>query len=442
MQDISIKDWFAKSTMFLKKWQTKLSDLLMRDNYLDFLITKLWQDFENEFETNFNDNLIETIRKKTAQLEDSTFFSEKLFSILSLKKSLSESINGEASLSPEEYISMLIEEMGQLYSTFDNMMETKEFKQFTAADTIANYEELDPEEMVTLEPEIDEEIQEVGDDMVEEIEDLDNEDKKSDKKTSGFNSGLLPKPEDNKKRKKYDSGLFKIDPAKDGPVISLAGMKKKERLKATSKKPNKPSTLEAPLRNLQNSLRRVEDNIAKDYEKDLLTYLAEVYIELAPDNAEDLVDQVLKTDKKLAFLAGEEGDFKLQIMQQADLTSKNVHPELEKIMAMSSPRFLFIQLSKIREKDGPQGEYRQFDLVFEPQKRVVGFLKGKLEFSLYFYPGLVKMNVKAMGVNNLKPPFDNNSQAGISLQQNQKTQKVLNHYALNCFSSYITSILT
>jgi hypothetical protein len=457
------EDWKSKVTPFITKWTKKLEEILSKNDILEFFMDNHWGNFDPDFQNIFPNSIPKLISSSHKEPEWKNVIT-RVVALIDLKASLQTSLDGEGSLSPQTYLSSILDELKELNLELEKIDNV-------AQETI----HLSISDLVTAEPQEDDEPELVLDDMVEEIVDIGEEGENilnsvdsMDMNTGNRNnpfvdkdstkvinkspvSGLLPKPKA-KTTKGYDSAMHKMDPLLSGPIVSLSGMRKKSnpvsnsrpKPKTTSEQIVAPilpsSNLSPALKALRDAIERVDNNSAPAGEKEILENVASKFFRYDPTDPQILLREMKYLDQRLSIISGEEGDYKVEAIMVTDRLSTILYREIEKIVAMASPKFLRLNISNIEEKDDHAGEYRAFDLEFTTKNRVIGFHKGNLNFTLLYYPHVVRFTISASGNAALSAPFHENT-ATLLIDYDENSPSILVNYAFTCLNAYISSII-
>ncbi len=456
MEFSTFEEWRASLMPFLSRWEERMNTVLRQDNVIEFFLNNFWGDFELEFDQNIKGNLPQAIRPVLSKGEGRKVVTH-MVALLDHKKNLDSALDGEASLAPREYFLSIVEHFSSMREILERLV-VDEPTQNISIDEIMPTEEPQP----------------VGEDMVEQVVDIGEHGEKimesrydslsmnTARKNNplpaedrGRGSGAVVLPRAKRRQSKndpaYDSGLHRIDPVVSGPIVSLAGKKKREADRANTKNSQVTGQVQAvssemPLDSklltaFRSAISRVGSGGGDPGERELLENLALQFFTHNPQNPDNIVQEIKDLDNRLAIIGGEEGDFKVEAVMVTDRLSNLLHREVEAITAMASPTFLKVLLSGIEEKDSHEGEYRSFALEFSTRKRVIGFHKGELRFTLLYYPRVVRLTVKATGVPRLAPPFFE-GEATILIDYNEKSDTVLTGFALRALSAFIAQVIS
>ena len=457
MEFESFEQWREQLIPFLKGWEEKMNTVLGQDQVIEFFLNNYWGDFELEFDMHIKGNLPQSIRPQLATPEGKRVVNH-MVALLDLKKSLDSALDGEASLSARDYLLTLTDHLSEMRTALERLVPRE------------------PTLNVSLEDlEVTEEPEPVGDDMVEQVVDIGEDGEKimqskydsvavntarknnpllkkegrpSAKKGT---SGLLPraKRKRNTKNDNYDSGLHLMDPIASGPIVSLAGKKKsgeKDNTKNSKVTRGSAPSAEVPLDSqllsaFRNAINRVGSGEGAPGELDLLENLALQFFTHNPQNPDNIIQEIKDLDHRLSIIGGEEGEFKVEAIMVTDRLSAFLHREIEAVTAMAGAQFLRMHLTAIEEKDGHEGEYRTFTLDFSTKTRVIGFHKGQLRFTLLYYPRVVRLTVKAIGLSRLGAPFTGD-EATVLIDYNEKSDGVLLGFAMRALSAFISQVLS
>jgi hypothetical protein len=420
MKNLNSQSWLSDLFRFSVKWESRIDEILKKENYLDFFISKHWSDFDNSFNELFPPNIISQI-KTFDYTEIQHQLINLIISLKDLKSLLANSIDGGTSLTPREYFT----EMFSIFKRLSTITEKYEFDKLMEDGNLSSTSEnMDEDTQVEYIQEIKKEENEIniaGDEMIEEVIELNSDELKHP------TSLVLPKA---KKSKSYDSVLKNIDPVMSGPIISLAGKKKIKK--------KDESNLPHSIQYIKELIKSVEEGKAKKGELSLLDYFGKKLMEHTPHKPEDCVDSLISLDARMAILGGEEGKNKIESQKITNEISSAVFKSLDKALKTSSTTFLICSLDEIKTKDTLQGEIKLINLEFKAKKRIPNFLKGSLEFNITYLPKVVSIKVKGVGASNLPPPFYEGT--AVQLFDWTGDNSIILSFTLSCLKSFISRL--
>ncbi|MBU1220095.1 hypothetical protein KKF34_10375 [Myxococcota bacterium] len=398
---------------------------------MEVFITEKWLKFEEEFEQVFSSDYLAVLKKKPGKTPRAVI--SGLVSFVELFSSLRKAMNGETSLAPKEYFYSLLAETESLFEKTKANLLTSD----TNIDGEIPISSSDLVEVVSEGRDIS-----VSEDMVEEVFDIGIEKIGRMKTSKPIEIPSGKKPEN----KKYDSGLHKLDPAKEA-VISLAGKRKSKAIPAEK-------TPVPIVRVTENSLEPA--NINEDYRSRLLddllsidkigtarqniiSYLSKLYYELTATNQHDLARTISDLDTVMEIVSGDENNRSLETVMVTEAVAKRLATELSECVTMSSPGILQIKVEDIEKKDTYHGSFRIIKINISSKRRIPGFVKANLEFRIFYLPSMITVEAATQGLNNVPSPFTDGN-AVLRVPWDNDGYDFVRAFVFTCFKSVLLSI--
>ncbi|MBN2724104.1 MAG: hypothetical protein JXR95_08555 [Deltaproteobacteria bacterium] len=423
-------------------WKSSLESLSHKENFMEIFITKTWYDLSPEYEKLFKSDLVDGIKNEFDK-KISRKLVPSIISFMDLFSSLQKAMDGETSLAPKEYFYSLLTE------TENIVRDTAAFK--LSIDTnvddaiILNHRELVE---VVAEPGVI-----VSDDMVQEIVEIESADVSDKKEMNAVASEFLPKQK-KKKVKKYDSGLHRIDPS-TAAVVSLAGKRKTKDIESVNTgsvgvvatpvpdkpAPKKEDSFSEPKTTDYNSrlsedLNQIESlGVAR---QNILKYLSRLYYDLTAISSEDIARTITELDSTMEIISGDENNRKAESVIISDETARRLARELTEAVLMSSPGVINLDVEEVKKKDTYHGEIRVITININSKRRIPGFVKGQIEYRLFYLPSMMTIEVEAMGIP-VGPPF-NESRAVLRIPWNETAYDFVRSFVFTCFKSALLAV--
>lgn len=392
-----MKDFFQWSVdvrRFCRRWYSRLSGYIGRNDFLELFVAEEWNRFEQEFHLLFDASTPSRLSEMLSPEARGAVISPTV-ALLDLMQSLSTSLEGASSLSPVEYFVAIVEELKRLADRLEE-------------DRVRYYQQEMSEEVISIDPEmVEEEVslelqgEESGD---AEIESQITARTKNPLATPLDPAALAPRiPKLRRKKRKEgetEGPDEKLDP--EVPVLSLAGKKK---TKAVLTIPQGSGALPAVALPLYEAIGRVARGMEQPGEAELIAYLGRRFEELRPPTGMGATAALAQLDARIGALANTDVKEIANASKAVDLLARALFRSWQQLVVDAPPNHVRIQLGEPEARDSQLGEWRQFFMECLPRRRIPGFSRSRMDVHVHYVAPQFTIQLRTQGAVALPPPF-------------------------------------